>query len=192
MNRAFPLLFALFFLAASGCGGARLSHEEIRKQVAELGNSSLIPEAVSVRRIVSQSGNRAIAETSVELTFQVERDSESSPWHITSVRLGDQNWVSIPELIAALNESRRKVTAASLEKLTAGVETYRQRNGSAPAGSDIKALMDVLHPLYIKDLVLNDAWGHQILVETTSPSIRFRSVGADGLRGTADDLVSPQ
>jgi hypothetical protein len=192
MNRAFPLLFLLVFLTASGCGGARLSHEEIRKQVAELGNSSLVPESVSVRRIVTQSGNRAIAETSVELAFQMERDSANSPWHITSVRLGDQNWVSLPELIAALNESKRKTTAASLEKLTAGVATYRQQNGSAPAATDIKALADVLHPLYMKDLVLDDAWGHQILIETTTPTIRFRSVGADGLRGTPDDLLSPE
>jgi len=192
MNRAFQLLFVSVFLIASGCGGARLSHEEIRKQVAELGNSSLVPEAVSIRRVVTQGGNRAIAETSVDLTFQMERDSANSPWHITSVRLGDQNWVSVPELIAALNESRRKATAVSLEKLTAGVATYRQQNGSAPAATDIKALTDVLHPLYMKDLVLDDAWGHQILVESASPTIRFRSLGADGLRDTADDLLSPQ
>jgi hypothetical protein len=191
MNRPCRLLFLLVFFVASGCGGARLSHEEIRKQIAELGHSTLIPEAVSVRRVVSQSGNRAIAETSVELTFQMERDSENSPWHIAAVRLGDQNWVSVPELIAALDESKRKVTTASLEKLTAGVSTYRQSKGAAPEGSDIKALADVLHPLYMKDLVLDDAWGRQILVETTTPNIRFRSVGADGLRGTADDLLSP-
>jgi hypothetical protein len=192
MNRAFQLLFLLVFLTTSGCGGARISHEEIRKQIAELGNSTLVPEAVSVRRIVSQGGNRAIAETSVELTFQMERDSETSPWHIASVRLGDQNWVSVPELIAALNESKRKITAASLEKLAAGVVTYRQKNGSPPAGTDIKALADVLHPLYMKDLVLDDAWGHQILVDATSPNIRFRSLGADGVRDTADDLLSPE
>jgi hypothetical protein len=95
-------------------------------------------------------------------------------------------------LIAALNETKRKVTAASLEKLTAGVATYRQRNGSAPAGTDIKELTDVLHPLYMKDLVLDDAWGRQILVETTPPNIRFRSVGADGMRDTPDDLLSPE
>ena len=192
MNRALLLLFLLVFLVASGCGGARLSHEEIRKQVAELGNSSLVPEAVSIRRVVSQSANRLIAETSVELTFQMERDTANSPWHITSVRLGDQNWVSVPELIAALNESKRKATATSLEKLTAGVATYRQQNGAAPSGIDIKTLTDVLHPLYMKDLVLDDAWGRQILVETAAPNIRFRSVGADGLRGTADDLLSPE
>ena len=60
---------------------------EIRKQVADLGTSTLVPSSVSVRRVVSQSGNRAIAETTVDLAFQFERDSAVSPWHIASVRL---------------------------------------------------------------------------------------------------------
>ena len=190
MNRAFQLLVAASILAVSGCGGARLSHDEIRKQVAELGTSSLVPSSVSVRRVVSQSGNRAIAETSVELAFQMERDSENSPWHITAVRLGDQNWVSVAELLEALNESKRKITAASLEKLSAGVTAYRQRNTSLPAGNNIKTLADVLHPLYMKDLVLDDGWGRPILVETSATTLRFRSLGADGVQGTPDDMLS--
>jgi type II secretion system (T2SS) protein G len=122
----------------------------------------------------------------------MERDSESSPWHITSVRLGDQNWVSVPELIAALNESKSKATTASLAKLTAGVASYRQQNGSLPSASDIKALTDVLHPLYMRELVLEDAWGRQILVETSTSNLRFRSVGPDGVRDTPDDLLSAE
>jgi hypothetical protein len=192
MNRAFQLLAAVSILLVSGCGGARLSHEEIRKQVAELGTSTLVPSSVSIRRVVSQSGNRAIAETSVELAFQMERDSETSPWHISAVRLGDQNWVSVAELIEALNESKRKITAASLEKLSAGVAAYRQRNASLPVGTDIKVMADVLHPTYMKDLVLDDGWGRPILVETSAASLRFRSLGADGQQGTPDDLLSPE
>lgn len=192
MNRAFQLLAAASILAVSGCGGARLSHDEIRKQVADLGTSTLVPSSVSVRRVVSQSGNRAIAETSVELAFQMERDSENSPWHITAVRLGDQNWVPVTELLEALNESRRKITLASLEKLSAGVAAYRQRNASLPAANDIKALADVLHPLYMKDLVLDDGWGRPILVETATAALRFRSLGADGVQGTPDDMLSPE
>ncbi len=80
----------------------------------------------------------------------------------------------------ALNESKRKLTAVSLEKLAAGVAAYRQRNGSAPAAGDIKALSDVLHPQYMKDLVLEDAWGRLIEVETSAPGLRFRSLGLDG------------
>ena len=190
MNRAFQLAFIAAFVA-SGCGGARLSHNEIRKQVAELGTSTLIPDAIDVRRIVSQSSNRLIAETTVELAFQFERDTPTSPWHVASVRLGDQNWISVSELIAVVNETRQKQTAAALRKLDAGVTAFRQRNGNAPSATTVTALGDVLHPQYMTDLVLDDAWGRPIEIESSTPNFRFRSLGADGQRGTADDVLFP-
>ena len=191
MNRALQLVLIAAFVV-SGCGGARLSHNEIRKQVAELGTSTLIPQAIDVRRIVSESGTRLVAETTVELAFQFERDTPGSPWHISSVRLGDQNWISISELMAALNENRRKETAAALRKLDAGVAAFRQRNGSAPSASTVSALSDVLHPQYMADLVLADAWGHAIEIASPGPNFRFRSLGADGRRDTSDDVLFPE
>jgi len=193
MNRALQRLLPVALVLSSSCGGARLSHDEIRKQIADIGTSTLVPNSVSVRRVVSQSGNRAIAETSVDLSFQFERDSEASPWHIASVRLGDQNWVSVPELIMALNEAHRKETTASLQKLATGVAAYRERNGSMPNARDIKALTDILHPQYMRDLVLDDAWGRPIEVEPSGgANFRFRSLGPDAQRGTSDDVVSPE
>jgi hypothetical protein len=190
MNRALPLLL-ITALAASACGGARLSHDEIRRKVAELGTSTLVPQAVEVRRIVSQSDTRLIAETTVELAVQFERDTTGSPWHVTSVRLGDQNWISTAELIAAINEIRQKETATALRKLDAGVAAFRQRNGNPPTAATIAALGDILHPSYMTDLILSDAWGRPIEIESPSPAFRFRSIGADGRRGTADDVLFP-
>src|SRR5262245_18315029 len=71
MNRALQLLFLLFFLTCSSCGGVRLSHDEIRRQMLVLGTSTLVPSSINVRRIVSQSGKRAIAETSVDVAVQL-------------------------------------------------------------------------------------------------------------------------
>jgi hypothetical protein len=190
MNRAFQLLLITTFVA-SGCSGARLSHDEIRRKVAELGTSTLVPQAVEVRRIVSQSDTRLIAETTVELAAQFERDTTGSPWRITSVRLGDQNWISTAELVAAINEIRQKETATALRKLDAGVAAFRQRNGNAPTASTIAALGDILHPSYMTDLVLSDAWGRPLEIESAAPAFRFRSIGADGRRGTADDVLFP-
>lgn len=190
MNRALQLALITAFLAF-GCGGARLSHDEIRRKIAELGTSTLVPQAVEVRRIVSESDTRLIAETSVALAAQFERDTTGSPWRITSVRLGDQNWISAAELIAAVNEIRQRETVVALRKLDAGVAAFRQRNGNAPTASTIAALGDVLHPNYMTDLVLSDAWGRPIEIESPAPSFRFRSVGADGRSGTADDVLFP-
>ena len=191
MNRALQLVLIAAF-AASGCGGGRISHNELRKQIAELGPSTLIPEAIAVRRVVSQSNTRLIAETTVEMAFQFQRDTATSPWYVSSVRLGDQNWVSVPELIAAVNESRRRETVAALRKLDAGVASFRQRNGNFPGGTTVAALGDILHPQYMNELVLADAWGHPIEIASSSPNFRFRSLGADGQRGTADDVLFPE
>lgn len=191
MNRALQLVL-IAAIVASGCGGgARLSHNEIRKQVAELGTSTLIPESINVRRIVSQSGNRLIAETTVELAFQFERDTATSPWHVASIRLGDQNWVSVEELMAAVNESRQKATATALRKLDAGVAAFRQSNGNPPSATTVTTLGDILHPQYMPDLVVADAWGHPIELASPGPNFRFRSLGADGRRDTPDDLLFP-
>ena len=191
MNRALQLVFVAALLS-SGCGGARLSHDEIRRQVAELGTSTLIPQAINVRRVVSDSNNRLIAETTVELAFQFERDTPGSPWHVSSVRLGDQNWMAVSELISAINETRRKETVAALRKLDAGVAAYRERNGNAPSASTVEALSDVLHPQYMSDLVVADAWGRPVEIASPGPNFRFRSLGADGQRGTSDDVLYPE
>jgi len=192
MNRALQLLLIAAF-ATCGCSGARLSHNEIRKQVADLGTSTLIPKAIAVRRITNESANRVIAETTVELAFQFERDTPGSPWYVSSVRLGEQNWISVSELLAAINETRRKETTAALRKLDAGIAAFRQRNGgNPPSASTVMALSDILHPQYMSDLVLADAWGHPIEIEAPAPSFRFRSTGADGRRGTPDDVLFPE
>jgi hypothetical protein len=41
------------------------------------------------------------------------------------------------------------------------------------------------------DLVVTDAWGHPIELASPGPNFRFRSLGADGRRDTADDLLFP-
>jgi hypothetical protein len=184
------LAIVFTLLCASGCGGTRLSHSEIRRQIAEVGGSTLVPSSVNISRVVSQSGNRLIAETTVELAVQFERTAEDSPWRIVAVRLGDQNWMSMPELIAALNEGRRRETVTALEKLAGGITAYRQRNnGTVPAAANIVLLTDVLHPQYMTELVRLDAWGNAIQYQAKGAAFELRSFGADEKPGTSDDVL---
>lgn len=191
MRSSFHFALAAVLLA-SGCTGARLSHDEVRKQISELGTSTLVPNAIQVRRVASQSATRAIAETTVELTFQFERDTAGSPWHVAAVRLGDRDWVSVPELLAAVNEGRKRETADSLKKLADGIVSYRQKNGASPNVTDIVSLTDVLHPSYMPDLVRLDAWGHPIQYTANGAAYQLRSAGPDGLNGTPDDILLPE
>ncbi|HLQ78551.1 MAG TPA: type II secretion system protein GspG [Terriglobia bacterium] len=173
----------------AGCSGARLSHDEARKKIAEIGTSSLVPGSIQIQRIVSQNDKDAIAETTISLAFEFKRDKPSDPWKVAAVRLGDRNWVGVDEIIASVNENRKRVTMDSLQKLSIGIASFRQKNGSAPAATDITGLTDILHPTYMTDLVRTDAWNRPIYYERSGNTFRLLSYGADGIRGTADDVT---
>jgi hypothetical protein len=190
MKSGFHLLLAAS-LTLCACASARLSSDEARNKIAAIGQSSLIPDAVEVRRILSQDNTHAIAEASVTLAFQFKRASEKEEWRIDAVRLGDREWISLDELLTAINEGRRRTTSESMQQLIAGVEKYRAaNNGALPTARDIVALTDALHPSYMATLIREDAWGHPFGYEVLGNSaFRLVSAGADGRRGTADDIV---
>jgi hypothetical protein len=184
----YVLLIACVALPA--CTSARLSHDEARRRIAEIGQSSLVPDAIEIRRIVSQTDTAAIAEATVTLAFQFKRANTNSDWRIEAVRLGDRDWISLDELIAGINEGRRRTTRDSMQKLAEGIEKYRTANGSLPSARDIGSLTDSLHPNYMNVLVREDGWGNPIVYEVTGPdSFRLISRGQDGRPGTTDDVI---
>src|SRR5712691_8701519 len=136
------LLLLLLCLALSACTGARLSHDEARKKIAAIGRSVLIPDAIEIRRIVSQTDTQAIAEATITLAFQFKRDNPNGEWRIDAVRLGDRDWISLDELLAAINEGRRRTTLKAMQQLAEAIEKYRTTNGSLPNARDIVALTD--------------------------------------------------
>src|SRR5437773_11361556 len=104
-------------LVLCSCTSARLSHDEARKKIAEIGRSNLVPDAIEIRRVVSQSDTQALAEAGVTLAFQFKRDNPNAEWRIDAVRLGDRDWISLDELLAAISDGRRRTTAAGLQKV---------------------------------------------------------------------------
>ncbi len=189
MKRAlYALLIACIALPA--CTSARLSHDEARKKIAAIGQSNLVPDAIEIRRIVSQTDTAAIAEATITLAFQFKRANTNADWRIEAVRLGDRDWISLDELLAAINEGRRRTTSLTMQQLAEGIEKYRVTNGVLPPGQDIVALTDSLHPRFINVLVREDGWGQPIIYEVTSSStFRLISRGPDGRQGTSDDIV---
>ncbi len=188
MKAAHVLLFGSLVLSA--CTSARLSHDEARKKIAEIGRSNLVPDAIEIRRIVSQTDTQAIAEATITLAFQFKRDNPNAEWRIQAVRLGDRDWISLDELLAGINEGRRRTTTDAMQRVVEAVEKYRSTNGSLPNVRDIVGLADILHPRYMNDLVREDGWGKPIIYEVTGPStFRLISQGPDGLPGTRDDIV---
>jgi len=180
-----PVLFTL-----SACMSARLSQDEARKKISEIARSNLVPDAIEIRRIVSQTDTQAIAESNVTLAFHFKKDKPDTEWKIDAVRLGDRDWINLDELLAAINEGRRKTTTQKMQKLASGIEKFRQSNGSLPSARDIVGLTDVLNPLYVDELIRQDGWGNDIDYTVTGAStFRLVSRGADGRLGTPDDIV---
>ena len=176
-------------LMLSACASDRLSHDEARQKIAQIGRSNLVPDAVEIRRIISQTDTEAIAESSVTLALQFKRANLNAQWQISAVRLGDRDWVSMDGLLAAINDGRRRSTIDGLKKLAAGIAKYREMNGSIPMASDITRLTDILHPLYISELIRQDGWGAPIAYQVMGTTYRLVSPGPDGVRGTSDDIV---
>ena len=182
------LLIGCFVLPACTSGG--LSQGEARKKIAAIGQSNLVPDAIQILRIVSQSDTSAIAESTVTLAFQFKRANANADWRIESVRLGDRDWISLDELLAAIDESRRRTTTQAIQQLAEAVEKYRSKNGALPAAVDIVKLTDILYPEYMTKLVREDGWGDPIIYEVTGQStFRLVSRGGDKRRGTSDDVV---
>jgi type II secretion system (T2SS) protein G len=189
--RGVSYLLLLTGLLAFGCAGGRLSHDEARKRIAEIGTSTAVPGSIEIRRIVSQNDTSAIAETTVTLAFQFKKEKPSNQWRVAAVRLDDRDWISLDELIAAVNDGRRRETVKLMEKLADGIVAYRQRNGSLPNATDVVKLTDILHPQYMTELVRLDAWGHPIQYESTGADFHVMSAGPDGRFGTPDDVRVP-
>src|SRR5438093_13112034 len=93
-------LLLLLCFTLSACSGARLSHDEARKKIADIGRSNLIPDAIEIRRIASQSDTQAIAEATITLAFQFKRDNPDAEWRIEVFRLGYRETIRLDDLPA--------------------------------------------------------------------------------------------
>ena len=160
-----------------------------RQALIQIGMSSQVPAAIEVRRIATQNDTQAIVEATVSFGFQFKQDPASRRWRIESARLGQRDWIVVDDLLAALDEGRRRETVVTMQKLVVGIENFRKKNGTLPIAADIVKLTDTLHPNYMGELVRDDGWGQPILYQVTGSTFRVVSSGPDHRPGTADDLV---
>jgi hypothetical protein len=183
-----PVFFLISPLVVAGCGGG-VSARTARSQIAELGGSELVPADVDVERIVTQTGNRMIAEATIKMAFQFER-GQNEEWQIVAVRLGDRQWLDVVTLLEALESQRVDSTEQAMQQLLEGVDAFRLANsGALPEIGPNGNLSDVLHPLFMSELIRTDGWGGAIRYELEGGSYRLRAPGPDGEIGGLDDIV---
>jgi hypothetical protein len=183
-GRFITVLAATLLLAS--CGGA-ISSRQVREQIATLGGAALSPDEVQVERIISQTASRAIAEFTVQMAGEYERNADGD-WKLVSIRIGENDWIGLDQLEQALAGMDVEDTRSNLRMLAGGVEAYRRARGALPVASGADSLPDLLHPLFVPTLARQDAWGSDFVYEPSDTAFRLRSAGPDRQFGTPDDI----
>ena len=178
------VLASAFWMSA--CGGP-VSSRAVREQLATLGGAGLSTDDVRVERIITQAGGQVVAEATVQMAVLMEEDPEGE-WTITAVRVGEDEWVDMDTFLRALDERRIEDTTSNLRMLATGIEAYERANGTLPDVSEALPLPDLLHPLFVPDLVRQDAWGSDFIYEAADNRALIRSPGPDREPGTPDDI----
>ncbi len=76
-----------------------------------------------------------------------------------------------------------------LEGLASALDYYCMQMGDYPDSLDGTNVVERLRS-YHPEVSLNDSWGHPVKYRKIGPgSLELRSVGADGVEGTKDDVV---
>jgi hypothetical protein len=167
----------------------QLSRNKAREKIQELGLVQFADKEVQVKRIVQSGDNQAVAEADLSMAFKLSK-AKGGDWQIDAFRLGDRNWLDIKTFASAVNEVRARETRESLTKLLNGMKLFKQKNGKFPQASDVVKLTDVLMPNFMTEMIRYDGWNRELIFSSTSPdSFQLISLGADGIRGTADDIV---
>ena len=184
-----PFLTGLIvLLTAAGCASGTLSSNAARQQIAEIQDAALSTDDIQIQRIVSEMSGRAVAEANLRMAFEFEEDADGE-WRLVAARLGDGNWINLDGLMAAIDRQRSESTSDALDQLRVGLDTFVSRNGALPEVLPGGYVSDELHPLYMNDLIRNDAWGGPIRYLRTDEGYELRSAGADGRADTGDDIV---
>ena len=188
-------IFALLALACclAACASSRkLSPDTARARILKLGLMEIEGKTLEVRKVRQIGGKHAVAEASLNMVFQLTRNSRGK-WEVEAVRFSDGNWVQVETLRQALDMTRERQTRQNLEKLVKGIEEYRKTHGDYPQAYNLSGLNDLLFPRHMATSIRFDAWGRPLILRRTgSGGLQILSSGADGIRGSEDDIsLSP-
>jgi hypothetical protein len=177
-------------LGHSACAvSQQLSRDKARDRIQELGLIQFADKDVQIKEIVQSGDDQAVAEVNLSLAFRLSR-AKSGEWQVNALRLGDRNWLDIKAFISALNEVRLRETRENLTKLLNGMKLFKEKSGKYRQARNIVELTDILVPNFMSEMIRHDGWNRELVVSFTSPdSFELISLGADGVRGTADDIV---
>lgn len=183
------LILSFLLLAACGVASQRLTQDKAKQKIQELAFIQLKGNPVQVENISQSRDNQAIAEANLRLAFKLSKTS-GGDWQIDAIRLGDRNWIDVRAFLSALDEVRARETRENLQKLFEGLRKFKEKAGKYPQAEDIVKLTDILVPDYMSEVIRYDGWNRELIFNSMTPdSFQLFSLGADGIRGTADDII---
>jgi hypothetical protein len=185
----FTSIVAIALIFCSCAGNKGPTSGMIRKQIEDLGLGTMEKDRLHIQQVLVVQKNQAIVETNLQLSMQVSR-GKGNDWQIKSVRLGDRDWVDISLFMETFNSIRTRQTLEMLDILANAVVLYRTKAGGNPPLTNIVKLTDVLVPGFLPEVIRFDSWNREIRLEPQADgSLVFRSLGADGVLNTPDDII---
>jgi hypothetical protein len=170
----------------------RLSPKRARCLISNLLGIAFPSDAVRVRDI-SALGLPLASQPSALVVALIEADvrfsRDKGGWRATEWRTGNGDWISVDQLIAAVNEGKRKQAQAELETLAHALENFRRHVGFYVVSDKQPVLIDHLSPRYLAAVVRLDPWHNPYQYQGERDHFLLRSKGPDGKENTADDIV---
>lgn len=172
-------------MALSGCG--RSLERQTRDQLRTLGGAELDARAVEVTN-ARASGGRATADVTIRTAVTLRH--QGNQWVLDEVRLGDRRWEKVDRIVQALEQARSEETRRQMDKILAGIASYRSAHGRLPELDSFVELIDLLNPEFLDEVIRLDGWQNPFhFKQEDDGTLELRSDGPDGKRGTDDDLV---
>jgi hypothetical protein len=149
-------------------------------------NSSPQPAVASQGDLGSYTGARSYADEIAEAAEAASAvDSEESVGPDAIDSYAERMAEGLAAVHPIMDMARHSQSLAQLHQLHTQVEVHRAEEGSLPA-----SLEEMSRPHGLSPMALRDAWGRLIVFERLDEeSYRLSSLGADGVAGSADDIV---
>jgi len=164
-----------------------LSKNMAQDLMARLPGDILTQKDFQVEEVNQTNASNAIIRTKLSAAFRFQKIE--GKWVPKEVRLGNDQWESIDDLVATLQRIKEDRTRESLARVGGAIESYCLKNGKLPDFRDYDSLSDLLTPEYLNPLIRLDAWTRPFhAVRLNTYTVKLQSAGADGRLESNDDI----
>ena len=171
----------------TGCGSRKLNKNMAQDLIANLPGDVLDQEDFDVEGISQIGSSNAVIQTKLNAAFRFQK--VRGKWIPREVRIGNDQWEDIDDLVATLRRIKEDRTRGLLDTVAEAIEKYCVENGALPRFGDYDSLSDALAPEYLNPLIRLDAWERPLHVDQLNANtVRLLSGGADGKLWSGDDI----